>query len=392
MKHYIKRAIEPLIKKTAKEYPVIAVTGPRQSGKSTMLKAIFPKYDYITFDDIELRNKAKKDPGLFVDSLKNPVIIDEIQYVPEILSYIKIHIDKYRTAMRSYEVNGKFILTGSQVFILMAGLSETLAGRVALFELLPFSFEELKNKPHDALLLYKQLIKGFYPEVNTGKLNLGIFYGGYILTYIERDVRQIQNIKDITQFQDFLKLLAARAGNILNLQAIAKEVGVVHSTVKAWLNILENSRIIYILRPYFRNVTKRVVKSPKLYFTDTGLLSYLLGYQTPETLLAGPASGAVFENMVVMEAVKNKFNRRLPGDIYFYRDSNGNEADLVINERENFSLIEIKASKSLQEIAARQLAKIPLSPVKERVVLSLRENSAPLTKEISQKPWWEFIK
>jgi predicted AAA+ superfamily ATPase len=392
MKKYINRAIESIIKKVSKQIPVIAVTGPRQSGKSTMLRHLFFDYDYITFDNLEIRMRAKKDPALFIESFENPVIIDEIQYVPEVLSYIKIDVDKYTTTMRHDEINGKFILTGSQIFTLMAGLTETLAGRIVLFELLPFSFEELGNKPHEVLGCYAQLLRGFYPGTNTLELDFKNFYGSYLTTYIERDVRQIQNIKDISQFQSFLKLLAGRVGSLLNLQEIAKEVGIVHSTVKSWLSILENSRIIYILRPYFRNISKRVVKSSKIYFTDTGLLSHLLGYQTPETLLSGPASGSVFENMIVIDVLKNKFNHKGKEDLYFYRDSNGIEVDLVIEENvDNFILIEIKASKSLQYESVKQLMKIPLNSNK-RMVLSLIDKKLRLNKDVTQFPWWEYIK
>ena len=389
---YINRAIEPKILEAAKQFPVIAVTGPRQSGKSTMLRHIFPNYQFVTFDDLGVRDRAKKDPALFIDSFKTPVILDEIQYAPEILSYIKMNIDNYRTAVKSEEINGKFILTGSQVFTLMGGLTETLAGRIAVFELLPFSFEETGDKPRDPLDLYRQLLRGFYPAPNTQDIDGGAFYGSYLFTYIERDVRQIKNIKDISQFQDFLKLLAARAGNILNVQEISKELGITRVTAKSWLSILENSRIIYILRPYFRNISKRVVKSPKLYFMDTGLLSYLLGYQTAETLFSGPASGAVFENMIVVDKLKESFNHRTGGELYFYRDGSGLEADLVVNGKTGpQTLVEVKAGKALREESAKRLSKIPLD-VKEKIVVSLRENVIALSNDVKQKPWWEFIK
>ncbi len=389
MSEYIKRSIEPKILEAAKQFPVLAVTGPRQSGKSTMLRQIFPKRHYVTFDDMEIRKRAQEDPALFINSFEVPVIIDEVQYVPEILPYIKINVDNYRTQMKSEEVNGKFILTGSQVFNVMHGLTETLAGRIAIFELLPFSFEELGFKPHDPRDLYKQLRKGFYPVPNTQEVNF--FYGSYLSTYIERDVRKVQNIKDISQFQSFMKVLAGRAANILNVQEISKELGIAHATAKNWLSILESSRIVYLLRPYFRNVSKRVVKSPKLYFVDSGLMAYLLGYQTEATLLNGPASGAIFENMIVVETLKKIFNHQSSEEMYFYRDSNGMEADLVINDKERFSLYEIKANLALQNKAAKQLMKIPLEPVDERAVLSMRKDKIMLSQDVAQKPWWDFV-
>jgi predicted AAA+ superfamily ATPase len=224
MKQYIPRQIEQRIIKTSKYSPVIAVTGPRQTGKSTMLKYLFPKYNHISFDFADLRASAKNDPQMFVETLKKPAIIDEIQYVPEIIPYLKIYVDEYTTTLRNKEVAGKFILTGSQVFTMMAGLSESLAGRIALFELLPFSFKELGNKPIKTIDFYKQLLKGFYPVTNTSQRDPNEYYGDYLSTYIERDVRQILNIKDVSAFQSFVQVLAARVGNMLKLPILLKIV------------------------------------------------------------------------------------------------------------------------------------------------------------------------
>jgi predicted AAA+ superfamily ATPase len=394
MKTYIHRNIEKELLRLKGQFPVILLTGPRQTGKSTLLARLFPRYQYLSFDDSSLRLAAKRDPALFVETLRKPVIIDEIQYAPEILPYIKIDIDRKRE-------NGRFMLTGSQIFNLMAGLSESLAGRTALFELLPFSFEELESAQkrksprgrmpwYSPLGCYRQILRGFYPVPNTEHTDTSAFYGAYLSLYIERDLRQIQNIKDITAFETFLQILAGRAGGLLNISDLARDCGLSHATAKNWLSILESSRIIYLLRPWSRNVSKRLVKSPKLYFTDTGLLCYLLKYPNAETLLAGPASGAVFENMIVMEFLKNKLNRGLRGDLYFYRDSNGVEIDLLIDEGASVSLWEIKAAKTIKAEMAKPLGQAPFKDAKKHI-LSLYETPLPVSPGVQALPWWTKI-
>ncbi|GHT83542.1 ATPase [Spirochaetia bacterium] len=305
-----------------------------------MLRFLFPAYQYVTFDDVAVRFAAKREPALFVKGLPGPVIIDEVQYAPEILPYIKISVDSER-------INGRFILTGSQVFNLMAGISESLAGRAALFELLPFSLAETGAIPVSQRDCYRQILQGFYPIPNTQETDLQTFYGSYLSTYIERDVRQIQNVKDISTFELFMQILAGRVGGLLNVQQLARDCGISHATAVSWLSVLEITRIIYLLRPFYRNTTKRLVKSSKLYFTDTGLLSFLLKYRDAETLLAGAASGSVFENMLVIEALKWKYNTHSSADLYFYRDSNGVEIDLIVHDGQLFSLYEIKSGADL---------------------------------------------
>jgi len=413
--NYIKRDIEKKFRELSAQFPVTLLTGPRQTGKSTMLAHLFPKYRYMTFDDSSLRLSAKKDPAVFVEALETPVIIDEIQYAPEILPYIKIHVDRNRK-------NGMFILTGSQVFNVMAGVTESLAGRTCLFEMLPFSFNELSGKkttsiPKDILSCFKQIMRGFYPVPNTEKTDANAFYGSYLSLYIERDVRQVQNIKDISAFEAFMQILAGRAGNLLNIADLAQNCGIAQATCKTWLSILENSRIIYLLRPWFRNTAKRLIKSPKIYFTDTGLLAYLLKYPDVQTLQAGPAMGAIFENMVIMEFLKKKINMRLNSDMYFYRDSNGVEIDLVIDEGLSISLYEIKAAKTLRSEMTKSLnlATSGGEPVTDhsraarpaagsghkgfqhafgkptdikKYLLSFHENRLPLDGNVTALPWW----
>lgn len=380
---YINRAIEPQIIQAAKQFPVIALTGPRQTGKSTLLQKLFSSYTYITLDDPSLRRAAITDPGLFIENLQLPVIIDEIQYAPQLLPFIKITVDRAR------DKNGLFILTGSQMFPLMAGISESLAGRIALFELLGFSWEELSPLPKTSLACYGQLLKGFYPVPSSQKIDVSRYYASYISTYLERDIRQIQNVQDISVFQLFLQLVAARAGQLLNIAEISKECGVSTVTVKRWVSLLESTRIIYLLRPYFKNITKRVVKSPKLYFTDTGLLAYLLKYPTPETLMAGPQSGAFFENMIIMEALKHKFNHGAQYEMYFYQDSHHNETDLILDYGLKVVLAEMKATKNITPKLAAFSKNTPFQDAVAYVV-SFADNEIALTKQVKAIPWQNF--
>ena len=389
---YIPRDIEKEIKKLSAQFPVILLTGPRQTGKTTMLKYLFPEYRYITFDDSTLRFSAKEDPAGFIESMQTPVIIDEIQYAPEILSYIKMHIDRNRK-------NGMYILTGSQVFNVMAGVTESLAGRTSLFELLPFSFNELthiKNtNPKDISGCFRQITRGFYPVPNIEKTDTKAFYGAYLSLYIERDVRQIQNIRDISTFEVFMQILASRAGNLLNIADLAQNCGLSQATCKTWLSILENSRIIYLLRPWYGNTAKRLVKSPKIYFTDTGLLAYLLKYPDTHTLQASQAMGAVFENMIIMEFLKKKINMCLNSNLYFYRDSNGVEIDLVVDEGRSIKLYEIKASRTLRPDMTKTFHLVESAGIFKEFtnvkchMLSFHENRIPLGGNIVALPWWD---
>jgi len=380
---YVARAIEPELKKAVRQFPVLVLTGPRQTGKSTLLKHLFKKYKYLTFDDPSLRYSAKKDPGLFIENLGLPVILDEIQYAPELLPYIKIAVDQ--TGQRK----GQFILTGSQIFPLMAGISESLAGRAVLFELLGFSWEELKKIPEKASDCYSRMQRGFYPVPALRKIDARNYYGSYIAAYLERDIRQVQNVHDMVLFQKFLQLTSARAGNILNLNEIGKECGITFTTARRWLSLLESTRIVYLLRPYYRNVSKRVVKSPKLYFTDTGLLAYLLKYGNKDTLMAGPQAGAFFENMVIAEVLKRKFNHNLRYELYFYRDTNGNEADMVLDYGDKIVIAEIKSAKTITPKFADFAGRIPIRK-SQAYLLSFYNQELNLTGNVKAVPWWKF--
>ncbi len=387
-KSYIHRSMENDLLKRAKEFPVIVLTGPRQTGKSTMLRKIFPSHNYISFDDPLIKNLAAQDPKLFLENNPAPLLIDEIQYVPELLPYIKIEVDSNRS------LHGRYILTGSQIFGLMAGISESLAGRAVLYELLGFSFEELSTKKlinNTFSGCFKTIYKGFFPEPCVHNVDPTAFYSSYVQTYLERDIRQIRSVHDLRLFQQFLELLAARVGSLLNLNEISKECGISHTTAKKWLSLLESTRIIYLLRPYHKNISKRVIKSPKLYFTDTGLLSYLLKYPDEKTLSAGPIAGHLFENIMIMEALKYKFNTNKRYELYFYRDSTHNEIDLVLDFGHSLKLIEFKSSKSIRNEHWKSLMQISkiLKPQASYIV-SFFEDELTLSRDIYCKPWWKI--
>jgi predicted AAA+ superfamily ATPase len=387
MKPYFHRALEPELSRVSAQFPVTVLTGPRQTGKSTLLTHLFPRYRYISFDDIPLRTAAIRDPGLFVETLDYPVIIDELQYAPGILPYIKLHVDRDR-------VNGRFILTGSQIFNLSAGVSESLAGRACLFELLPFSFAEMERSglravPGAVRDCYRRIVQGFYPVPVIENTDTTAFYSAYLALYLERDLRQIKNIGDLTVFENFLRLLAGRAGNLLNIADLARDCGIAHATAKTWLSLLESSRILYLLRPYSANMGKRLVKSPKIYFTDTGLLCYLLKFSSGEALMDSGAAGAVFENMIIVEALKQKLCKAAPEELYFYRDSNGVEVDLALDRPSGLELYEIKSAKTLRPAMAASLNRTSLKAA-GKTLLSFYENTLPLAPGVTAIPWWKF--
>ncbi len=383
---YLPRACETILQEAVRQFPVVGLTGPRQTGKSTTLRKLFPGYQYTTLDDPTLRSRATTDPGLFIESMGTPCIIDEIQYAPELLPYIKMQVDKGRPR------TGQYLLTGSQIFPLMSGITESLAGRISLFELLGFSLDELglNKRGSSTPKLFETLFRGFYPEPAVHGVDSRLFYGSYLQTYLERDIRQISSVHDLRLFQQFLELLAARVGNLLNMNELARDCGISHTTARKWISLLESTRIVYLLRPYFKNISKRVMKSPKVYFTDTGLLAHLLRYPTPETVQSGPMSGAFFENLIIIEFLKRKLNHGHLWELYFYRDSNGKEVDLILESAHDLHLVEIKLKKTIHPADARSLASFPETGCEQnKYLLSCHPDVAPLTRDIQALPWWK---
>jgi hypothetical protein len=327
--HYIKRTIEPVLADAARHFPALAITGPRQSGKSTLLKHCFPNHTVISFDDPLNRSKAVDDPRLLLATNQGRLILDEIQYVPELLSYIKMSIDDDRRN------NGRFLLTGSQRFALMKNLSDSLAGRISILELLPFDLQETAAiapaNESGIENFVRACLRGAYPElVLNAELGRDTWYSAYMQTYLERDISSIYNIGDLREFTRFLRLLAGRCGQQLNLSGLAGDVGVSVNTIKRWISVLEAGRIIFLLEPYHKNFGKRVVKSPKVYFTDCGFVCYLTGISDRDQLLKGPLAGPLFENFCIQETLKVLINNGKMPRLYYFRIHSGPEIDLLV--------------------------------------------------------------
>ena len=380
---YIHRAIEKLLKEALSQFPAVLITGPRQAGKSTLLQHTLKQYHYVTLDDPMIRAMASNDPELFLSTHETPLIIDEIQYAPELLSYIKIRIDKNR---KDY---GRFVLTGSQTFQLMKGVSESLAGRIAILQLYPLSWEEIAISPFEDKKVAKQMVQGFYPQFFAQpQTDWNLWYSSYIATYLERDLRNIKSISDLGRFQTFLSLLASRAGQLLNMAEMAKECGISQPTVKDWISILESTYIIFILKPFHNNRTKRLVKSPKVYFVDTGLLCYLLGMDAGERLFKASVGGHIFENMVIAEFIKKLSKSPQRVEYFFYRTASGVEVDLVVERSGKIQAYEIKFVKTLSRDMAQSLSFFASEhEVEKSVVLSLQEKKIPLVEGIFAEHW-----
>lgn len=381
---YLHRHLEKPLLEALRHFPATLITGCRQSGKSTLLQHILKGYNYISLDDMLIRNLAENDPSLFLKTYKPPLILDEIQYAPNLLPYLKIHIDADR---RNY---GQYALTGSQIFPLMKGVSESLAGRIAIFQLYPLSWKEIPNvNPYDEMVMARQMLRGFYPEFQVQPdLNQKFWYSAYLSTYLERDLRAMRNIQDLGQFQRYLILLAARAGQLLNLNEICKECGISHTTAKDWLTLLQATSIIYLLEPYARNVTKRIVKTPKLYFVDTGLLCYLLRIESTEQLIHSPFGGHVFENMVVMDKIKQFSEKGERPPYYFYRTHAGFEIDLLLDHGDTFDTYEIKFSATPKKEMIQSLIQFANEyPVKKSALLTLRPEKSNFTQQIEALHW-----
>ena len=340
--YVIKRTVEQHILRLAKQYPVVTITGPRQSGKTTLCQAAFPHKRYISLENLDNRRIAINDPSRFLSDLPEGAILDEIQRAPNLLSYIQGIVDEKKK-------EGMFILTGSQQFELMDSITQSLAGRTALVKLLPFSYTEVYGTNKKRPDLNTVLFTGFYPRIFDKKLNPTEALAFYTTTYIERDVRSLIQVQDLSRFEMFLKVCASQTGQILNLSHLSNECGIAVNTVKSWLAVLEASYIVFLLRPHHKNFKKRLIKSPKLYFVDVGLAAFLLDIQDKTHLKNHPLRGALFETFVITEMLKKRFNHIQTQNMYYFRDNVGNEVDCLMDMGSEVIPIEIKSGQTIAD-------------------------------------------
>lgn len=335
------RTAEKELRTLAGQFKAVAVVGPRQSGKTTLVRMAFPDKAYVSLENPDTRRFAIEDPRGFIASYPDGAILDEIQRTPDIFSYLQQVLDENKG-------KGRFIITGSNNFLLQENISQSLAGRVGYLYLLPLSIDEL---PKHKLSVNEQIHKGFYPAMyeQEGQTDVSKYYQNYIRTYIERDVRLIRNVTDLYTFERFLRLCAGRTGQLLNMNSLAVETGVDNKTIGAWLSVLEASFVVFRLQPYHKNYNKRIVKMPKLYFYDTGVASALLGIENPDQLALHPFRGGLFENMIIVDFLKSRYNKGKPNNLYFWRDSLGTEIDLLVEKANSLLPIEIKSGQTITD-------------------------------------------
>ncbi|MBU1256301.1 ATP-binding protein, partial [Patescibacteria group bacterium] len=336
------RILSSSIKKSAKKNPIIGLLGPRQSGKTTLAKSMFPKYDYVNLELPDNLRFASEDPRGFLNRYSKYVILDEVQRVPQIFSYLQVKTDQDK-------INGQYILTSSQHFLMLGSISQSLAGRISIFNLYPFSYQELKRNRLAKKNLHHQIWLGGYPRIYTQKVNPIEWHNNYIKTYLEKDINLISKIDNLSTFDKFLRLAAGRTGQLLNLSTLASDIGVTHNTIKSWIDLLETSGLIKLLQPYFTNINKRLTKTPKLYFLDTGLVCRLLGINSPQELSLHSQIGAIFETFLVSETYKSLANNNSPIVPYFWRDRTGLEADMLLESGTKINLYEIKSAQTIHQ-------------------------------------------
>jgi len=389
---YVTRSIELAVKKAVKQFPAVIVTGPRQSGKTTLLKHLFSKsHKYVSLDNPDIRLLANTEPELFLENYPPPVIIDEIQYAPELFSFLKIHIDENR------DKKGQFLLTGSQSFPLMANVTESLAGRIAVFTLLSLSIKEQMRTVSNLNLscLKKMALKGGFPEIALDKqADFKLWFNGYLHTYLERDIRQLRRIGDLTDFQRFLELLAALSGQVLSYSQISNDLGVVVNTVKAWISILEASNQIVLIKPFYKNKGKRIIKSPKVYFLDTGFLCFLNGITREEQVFKGPLAGSLFENIVLGEIIRSFHNKGDVPRIYWWRTSHDQEVDFIIEKEGKILPIEVKTTSRTKRNLAKSLesfCELFSGEVGKGYLVNLASEEVKIGEKIIIQPFKKFI-
>lgn len=336
----LKRKSEARLIKLAGTFRSVAVIGPRQSGKTTLCRAVFPGKPYLSLENPDILEFATKDPRGFLSQYKNGAILDEVQRAPHLFSYLQQVLDETKK-------KGLFILTGSNNFLLQGNITQTLSGRIAYLQLLPLSLEELQESKKLKSGYNRHILAGGYPEVIAKGINPADWYAAYIATYVERDVRQLKNISSLSQFTKLLRLCAGRTGQVLNMTALSNDCGIDQKTVAAWLSVLQSSYIVYLLRPYHKNFNKRITKTPKLYFFDTGVACSLLGISETKQINTHPAKGFLFENMVIMEMLKKRFNAGKTDHLFYWRDKTGNEVDVLAEDAGKLLAIEIKAGETI---------------------------------------------
>lgn len=346
---YIHRELSSVLEEAYRYFSVITVTGPRQSGKTTLIRNLFPHLPYYSLESLDIRSFAENDPIAFLNQNEEGMILDEVHNAPDLLSYIQGIVDEHP--------DKRYILSGSSQFAMLKRVTQSLAGRTAVFEFMPLSYSETKDLTAD-VPLDKLLFNGFYPAIYSGRNVPEFLYPAYMKTYLDRDVRDLLQIKDMMQFHIFIKLCAGRIGSLFKASELANEIGVSPNTITSWLSVLQASYIVTLLPPYFENTSKRLTKMPKLYFLDTGLACYLLGIESPEQLSRDKMRGALFENFVVTEALKQRYNQGKESNLYFYRDSNQNEIDLLLKRNTRLYGIEIKSSMTYHKDFEKALKRI----------------------------------
>jgi predicted AAA+ superfamily ATPase len=382
----INRTAEARLVKLSKTFRSVAVLGPRQSGKTTLCKKVFPDKPYVSLENPDTWEYVTTDPRGFLTQYKNGAILDEVQRAPRLFSYLQQVLDETKK-------KGLFILTGSNNFLLQENITQTLSGRIAHLQLLPLSLQELKEYKKLKTQYHSHIVQGGYPEVISKKISPVDWYAGYISMYVERDVRQLKNISNLALFTKLLRLCAGRTGQILNLTSLSNDCGIDQKTVAAWLSVLQSSYVIYLLRPYHTNFSKRIVKTPKLYFYDTGVACSLLGIAKPDQLVTHAAKGALFENMVVSELLKQRFNAGVADNLFYWRDKTGNEVDVLTDEAGKLTAYELKAGETISSDFFKGLdyfASLNKKPVKQFLIYGGKSEQQRSTGATAL-PWNKLI-